>query len=119
MRRRPKEASSLFFLGGDATVTTQRKESVIEWMNEFIYDNLFEPNAHWPKEEFDRKSSERWAANEIIERIKKSNDDPVLVVLYFWAEMEDYASKDEISKENAKNFKYAAEIAYEIGGMLV
>lgn len=119
MRRRPKEASSLFFLGGDATVTTQRKESVIEWMDEFIYDNLFEPNAHWPKEEFDRKSSERWAANEIIERIKESNDDPVLVVLHFWAEMEDYASKDEISKENAKNFKYAAEIAYEIGSMLV
>lgn len=119
MRRRPKEASSLFFLGGDTTVAAQRKESVIEWIHEFIYDNLFEPNARWPKEEFDRKSSERWAANEIIERIENSDEDPALVVLYFWAEMEDYASKDEISKENAKNFRYAADIAYEIGGMLV
>lgn len=96
-----------------------RKEAVISTIEEYIGDNLFEPNAHWPKEEFDRKAYERWAAKEILHRIENSDQDPLDVVVIFWAEMNKYSMKDDISKESAYAFRLAYEIADEIGSLLV
>lgn len=87
-------------------------------IDEFIEENLFEPSIHWPKEEFDRKSSERWAAKEIKQRIKKSKICPVDTVYIFMKEMQRYSYLDDISKHNAKMFQYAYEIADEIGSIL-
>lgn len=91
----------------------------MEIIEEYFDDNLFEPNRNWPQEEFDRKAIERWAAKEIIERIKTSSDDPIDVVTVFWAEMNQYSLMDDISKENAYAFSLAYEIADEIGSLLV
>lgn len=91
----------------------------METIEEYFDDNLFEPNRNWPKEEFDRKAIERWAAKEIIERIKTSSDDPIDAVIVFWAEMNQYSLMDGINKENAYAFSLAYEIADEIGSLLV
>lgn len=94
------------------------KEQAIDAINDFIYENLFEPNRHWPEQEFQRKSCERWAANEIIDRIKKSNRKPVDVVYIFMLQMRQYSSLDTENKNTAYMFELAYEIADEIGSIL-
>lgn len=96
-----------------------RKEAVLETIQEYFNDNLFEPNRNWPKEEFDRKACERWAAKEIMKKISESDDDPLDVVTEFWAEMNQYSIKDDISKESAYACKLSYQIADEIGSLLV
>lgn len=93
------------------------KANAIEAIEEYMCDNLFEPNRHWPKDEFDRKSCERWAAKEIIHRIKLSNKAPTAVVYIFMKEMEKYSLMD-IDHYNAYMCRLASEIAEEIGSLL-
>lgn len=97
--------------------TDALRTQAIDVIEEFIDENLFEPNRHWPKNEFDRKSCERWAAKEIISRINKSNKAPAAVVYIFMKEMEKYSMMD-IDRDNAYMFKIASEIAEEIGSIL-
>lgn len=94
------------------------KGQAIDTINDFIYENLFEPSRHWPEEEFQRKSCERWAANEIINRIKVSNRPPIDVVYLFMLEMRKYSLLDTENKNTAHMFELAYEIADEIGSIL-
>lgn len=93
------------------------KEQSIEVIEEFIFDSLFEPNRHWPKLEFDRRTCERWAANEILSRIKKSDNSPIFEILMFMREMNTYSLIDG-DHESAYMFQLAFEIAEEIGSLL-
>lgn len=44
-------------------------EVAVSIIQEYIDENLFEPNANWPEHEFKIRSYERWAGEELIKRI--------------------------------------------------
>lgn len=46
----------------------------ISIIQEYIDECLFEPSSNWPKCEFDERCYSRWAANELIERMKTESE---------------------------------------------
>lgn len=59
----------------------------MEALENYIDENLFMPNVRWPTLEFDKRSYERWAANEAINRIMHSNLDPIDILRHFLNEL--------------------------------
>ena len=83
-------------------------------IKEFRDEYLFPPKRTWPKREFYRRSYERWAANEILRRIKeKPNTSPVNIIQGFMEELDVF---DDISDNwtSARIFRTAREIASDI-----
>lgn len=68
--------------------------------------------------EFKRRSYARWAALEILEKIKNGNRLPVLEVYDFFKIVDDFSKMDS-DVDMAFIFKTAAETAEEIGSLLV
>lgn len=99
-------------------VTEHAKSLALEAIQDYIWENLFEPNVHWPMYEFKRRSYARWAASEIKERIKNGNRLPVLEVYDFFKTVDDFSKMDS-DVDMAFIFKTAAETAEEIGSLLV
>lgn len=66
------------------------KEAIVSALQEYIDEYLFEPGKNWPKEEFNRRSYSRWAANEIMERLLREMDirDPLDIIEEFSDEMD-------------------------------
>ena len=98
--------------------TNSEKRLAIECIQDYIWENLFELNVHWPMHEFKRRSYARWAALEILEKIKNGNRLPVIEVYDFFALADDF-SKIDCDIDIAFIFKTAAETAEEIGSLLV
>lgn len=94
------------------------RRNAIDTVQDYIWENLFEPNKNWPAYEFRRRCYARWAANEILQRIESEPESPILTVLYFWAEVDEF-SKNDSDHDQAEMFKIAAETAEEIGSLLV
>lgn len=46
-------------------------EVALEIIQEYIDENLFEPHLHWSEYEFSKRSSERWAAIELMTYLKE------------------------------------------------
>lgn len=42
-------------------------------IQEYIEENLFEPECNWPEEEFSIRCYERWAGNELLDRITRES----------------------------------------------
>ena len=98
--------------------TNSEKRLAIEYIQDYIWENLFEPNVHWPMYEFKRRSYARWAAFEILKRIKLSNEKPMHIVYKFYCTMDDF-SKVDSDHDIAFLFKTAYETAEDIGSLLV
>ena len=58
-------------------------------IHNYINEKLFTPAWNWSDYEFRRRSYERWAANEIIERIiTMPETEPFFIMLYFKYQMD-------------------------------
>lgn len=87
-------------------------EDVIE---EYISEYLFPPCFNWPEEEFKRRTYSRWAATEILERIRIDDRDPLDVIEEFSNEMDRYFELSDgydnyyifiVAKETADDIAY-------------
>ena len=84
---------------------------VTNYMNDF----LPEPDIHWPKEEFEKRTYARWAAGEILKRIMdRPEDDPVEIIDEFSMEVMYYSQNTE-GTPNHLIFETAFETAEQIG----
>ncbi len=104
---------SFSFLGEDG----MNDEAVITVLR-YLEECLFEPMKDWPKEEFERRSYERWAAYEIVESLM---DHPFAtadtVISEFIVKMIYFAS---LAKEQQKRqFIFAIDVAETIQSLLM
>ncbi len=103
---------SFSFLGEDA----MNYEAVIIIFR-YLEESLFEPTKDWPKEEFEKRSYERWAAYEIIESLM---DHPFItadmVIDEFILKMIFFA---HLAKEKKQRFIIAIDVAETIRSLLI
>ena len=79
----------------------------------YIEKNLFNPSFSWPRDEFRKRSYQRWAAYEICSRIMdKPFNDPIVVIENFIFDMAMYACYGE--EKYAFIFQSAIETAEEL-----
>ena len=78
---------------------------------------LFEPMKDWPKEEFEKRSYERWAVYEIVESLM---DNPFttadMVIDEFILKMICFA---HLAKEQKQQFIFAIDVAETIQSLLM
>ncbi|HOQ38742.1 MAG TPA: hypothetical protein PLR73_13765 [Acetivibrio sp.] len=83
----------------------------------YLEECLFEPMKDWPKEEFEKRSYERWAAYEIIESLM---DNPFttadMVIDEFILKMICFA---HLAKEQKQQFIFAIDVAETIRSLLI
>lgn len=93
------------------------KEQAVLAIQEYIDLYLFEPKITWPELEFTRRSYSRWAANEILERIKKDEygRNPLDIIEEFMNEMDQYSELNNdhsvysifiVAKEEAEDIAF-------------
>lgn len=83
----------------------------------YLEECLFEPMKDWPKEEFERRSYERWAAYEIVELLMDNPfttadmviDEFILKMIYF----------AYLAKEQKQQFIFAIDVAETIQSLLM
>lgn len=87
-------------------------EAVILILEYYVAEHLFEPGPNWPKYYFDERSYSRWAANEIIERVKaQPSTAPIVVIEDFIRELDNcYCA----SEKNETLFSIARDAAEDI-----
>lgn len=95
-------------------------EVAADTIQNYIYESLFEPHYGWPKIEFDRRSYARWAANEILSRVKtEGSERSVLdIIEEFRIEMDHYSVFDS-DRDREFIFITARETAEDIGSLFV
>ena len=92
-------------------------EAVILILQGYITEHLFEPGSNWPKFYFDERSYSRWAANEIIERVKEHKTTPPIVIIEeFILELDNYSC---INPKNEELFSFARDAAEDILGLFL
>ena len=83
----------------------------------YLEEYLFEPMKDWPKEEFERRSYERWAAYEIMESLM---DHPFttadMVIDEFIFKMISFFL---LAKEQKQQFIFAIDVAETIRSLLI
>lgn len=74
-------------------------EVALEVIQEYIDEFLFEPDLHWPEYEFSKRSSERWAAYELMYHLKQHwNEAPAVdLIIRFIGKMDLYSELNEDS----------------------
>lgn len=92
----------------------------VEFIQEYIDQWLFEPNYRWPRLEFNRRSYERWAAYEILNRIRAetAGRKVVDIIEEFRLEMDAYTEVN-YDRDRAFIFEVARDTAEEIGSLFV
>lgn len=89
-------------------------ENAIRFVIEYIDMCLPEPQISWPDYIFNYRANERWAANEILDRLYSfPMDPPDMVVEGFLIEML-LASRVSQNEQNQKRFEIAKEVAEDI-----
>ena len=100
-------------------------EVAVSIIQEYIDDNLFEPNANWPEYEFKNRCYERWAAEELITRITdeslilpdhvsgKRQKSPFRVIEKFIDEMDYHATRTD-NQHHRFIFSIARDTAIDI-----
>lgn len=95
-------------------------EVAAEIIQEYIDQWLFEPNYYWPRIEFNRRSYSRWAANEIVHRIKtETKGRTVLEIIDEFRWEMDRCSEVDYDRDRAFIFETARETAEDIGSIFV
>jgi len=83
----------------------------------YLEECLFEPTKDWPKEEFKKRSYERWAACEIVESLM---DHPFttadILIDEFIFKMIFFA---HLAKERKQQFIFAIDVAETIRSLLI
>lgn len=94
-------------------------DEAIETIEDYYYQCLFEPNRRWPPIEIKRRCYERWAAEEILERIAKTKVLPATEVIErFMSELKSYLNLEQ-NKTVEFIFTTALETAEDIGSLLI
>lgn len=89
-------------------------ERAISAIEDYMFD-LFEPGRNWPKYEFSKRSYERWAAKEILERIRRRPDISPLQIVEEHVRMTDKFSGIEHDERNDSFiFSVAHDVATDI-----
>jgi hypothetical protein len=104
---------SFSFLGEDGM-----NDEAVTIIFRYLEECLFEPMKNWPKEEFEKRSYERWAAYEIVESLM---DHPFAtadtVISEFIVKMICFAN---LAKEQQKQqFIFAIDVAETIQSLLM
>ena len=91
-------------------------EAVIKVLR-YLEEYLFEPMKNWPKEEFEKRSYERWAAYEIVESLMDHPFATVdMVIDEFILKMISFA---HLAKEKKQQFIFAIDVAETIRSLLI
>lgn len=95
-------------------------EIAISIINEYINDCYFEPKQNWPEYEFRRRSISRWAADEILNRIRETPEshNAVDIIEDFIDEMDNFIDLSD-DRERSFIFQVAKEAAEDIGILFV
>lgn len=82
---------------------------VILKIQNYVNNYLFDPDIMWPVNEFKKRSYSRWAAYEILDRIKNDleNRDPINNVVEFLKEVRSYS---ELCTNDCVNFIFTTAI---------
>lgn len=103
---------SFSFLGED-----DMNDEAVTTIFRYLEEYLFEPMKNWPKDEFEKRSYERWAAYEIIESLM---DNPFttadMVIDEFILKMICFAN---LAKEKKQQFILAIDVAETIQSLLI
>jgi hypothetical protein len=103
---------SFSFLGEDSM-----NDEAVTTIFRYLEECIFEPTKNWPKEEFEKRSYERWAAYEIVESLM---DNPFTtadtVIDEFILKMICFA---HLAKEQKQQFIFAIDVAETIQSLLI
>lgn len=87
-------------------------EAVILILEYYVAEHLFEPGHNWPKYYFDERSYSRWAAYEIIARVKAQPETaPIIIIEDFIRELDNCY---DASEKNETIFSIARNAAEDI-----
>lgn len=87
-------------------------EVAIETIIDYIEGTLIEPRSNWPKWIFERRTYERWAAEELLTLVADHPEiDPMNIMTTFISKMEMYR---DLEGKASKMFKIAAEVGEDI-----
>ena len=87
-------------------------EVAIETIIDYMEETLIEPRANWPRWIFQRRTYERWAAEELLILIADHPEmDPMNIMMAFISKMEMYR---DFEGKASKMFKIAAEVGEDI-----
>lgn len=90
----------------------------LETLENFVNNELFMPSVRWPTYEFDKRSYERWAATEAINRIMHSDLSPIDILQRFLNQLHNYEMESE--DPNVRMiFESAYNIIEQMGSLLV
>lgn len=78
-------------------------------IDRYISEYLFEPFWNWPPYWFEERSYSRWAANEILERVKNSQEPPTEVIKDFIRTLDKLSDTDGSSRRIFMTAKEEAE----------
>ena len=93
------------------------KDRYVSAIEDFVDEQWFEPEAHWPEHWFNQRAYSRWAASEILRllRSRKPDQDPEELASKFARKM-DYLST--INTETRAMFSYARDAAHDIADVI-
>ena len=87
---------------------------VILIIEDYIFD-ITEPQRNWDKHWFREVSYQRWAGNELLNRVRRNPEkDPIDVISDFVIKTREFSSKDYEDKEDRQIFSIAYEMATDI-----
>lgn len=91
-----------------------KHEQVILIIEDYIFD-ITEPQRNWDKHWFREVSYQRWAGNELLNRVRRNPEkDPIDVISDFVIKAREFSSKDYEDKEDRQIFGIAYEMATDI-----
>lgn len=79
--------------------------TALEIIQNYIDECLFEPKINWPEYEFDKRSSERWAANELMLYLMQHWDEaPVTsLIIRFMGRMDVFS---EVKEDTPPSYRF-------------
>lgn len=91
-----------------------KHEQVILIIEDYIFD-ITEPQRSWDKHWFKEVSYQRWAGNELLNRVReKPEQDPVAIISDFAIKARNFAIKDHSDKGDRQIFDIAYEMATDL-----
>lgn len=91
-----------------------KHEQVILIIEDYIFD-ITEPQRNWDKHWFKEVSYQRWAGNELLNRVRRNPEkDPIDIISDFVIKTREFSSKDHEDKGDRQIFSIAYEMATDI-----
>lgn len=90
----------------------------LETLETFLNKNLFMPSARWSTYEFGKRSYERWAATEAIDRVMQSDSNPIDILQRFLNQLHN-CELEATDPSVRMIFESAYDIVEQMGSLLV